>query len=100
MRSPSCARVATFSPNCSVATDTVSSMQAGILYGAVDALEGMVRRLQEGLKDREKKQPKVIATGGFSKLMSDHSPTIEACEPTLVLDGVRLICERVRRSRD
>jgi len=87
-------------PGKIIATDTVSSMQAGILYGAVDALEGMVRRLQEGLKDREKKQPKVIATGGFSKLMSDHSPTIEACEPTLVLDGVRLICERVRRSGD
>jgi len=80
-----------------LATDTVSSMQAGILYGAVDAMEGMVRRLQIEMKTREKKPAKVIATGGFSKLMSEHSSVIEACEPALVLNGVRLICERVRR---
>ena len=80
-----------------IATDTVSSMQAGILFGAIDAMEGMVRRLQTEMKLRDKKQPKVIATGGFSKLMSDHSPIIETCELTLVLDGVRLICEREQR---
>lgn len=83
-------------PETIIATDTVSSMQAGILYGAVDAMEGMVRRLEKELEKREKKKPRVIATGGFSDLMKAHSPVIEACEPTLVLDGVRLIVERVR----
>lgn len=81
-------------PSKLIATDTVSSMQAGILYGAVDSMEGMVRRLQAEMKQLHKKQAKVIATGGFSKLMSNHSSVIEACEPTLVLDGVRLVCER------
>jgi len=61
----------------------------------VDAMEGMVRRLQAELNRVLNKKAKVIATGGFSKLMRDHSSVIEASEPTLVLDGVRLICQRL-----
>jgi type III pantothenate kinase len=84
-------------PSRMIATDTVSSMQAGILFGALDAMEGTVHRLQTELKKREGRRAKVIATGGFSKLMSQHSKTIESWEPSLVLDGVRLIYERVTK---
>ncbi len=85
-------------PRKLIATDTVSSMQAGILYGAIDAMEGMVGRLQLEMEQGGMKHPKVIATGGFSKLISEHSKLITACEPALVLEGVRLICERVQRA--
>ena len=84
-------------PKSIVATDTVSSMQAGIMYGAVDSMEGIVGRLQKEIRRRENRPAKVIATGGFSKLMSQHSAIIEACEPSLVLDGVRMIYERVSK---
>lgn len=84
-------------PKKIIGTDTVGSMQAGILYGALDALEGMIHRLQSEVKRREGKRAKVVATGGFSELMSKHSKLIEAWEPSLVLDGVRLIYERVRK---
>jgi type III pantothenate kinase len=82
-------------PKTVVGKDTVSSMQAGILYGAIDALEGMVERIQTVLKKREGKNGIVVATGGFSRLMASHTPTINECVPSLVLDGVRLIYERV-----
>lgn len=81
-----------------IAKDTVSSMQAGILYGAIDALSGMVHRLQSELTKLEEKPGKVIATGGFSQFMSAQTPVINACEPTLVLDGVRLIYEKLHRA--
>jgi type III pantothenate kinase len=81
-------------PSKIIGTDTASSMQAGILYGAIDSLEGMVRRLQQALKDREGKHAKVIATGGFSGFIAAHTNVIQACEPALVLEGVRLIVER------
>ncbi len=86
-------------PKKIIGTDTVESMQAGILYGALDAVEGMVQRLQKELKEREGQEAKVIATGGFSELMSEQSKLIQAWEPTLVLDGVRLIYERVVKQR-
>lgn len=82
-------------PSKMIGTDTVGSMQAGILFGALDAMEGTLQRLQTELKKREGKKANVIATGGFSQLMSQHSKLIEAWEPSLVLDGVRLIYERV-----
>ncbi len=75
-----------------IGTNTVNSMQAGILYGALDAMESMIRRISKELDD----YPTVIATGGFSTLMTKHSKLINKCEPTLVLDGIRLIVERIQ----
>ena len=86
-------------PKSTIGKDTVSSMQAGILYGAVDALEGMVVRIQAEVRKREKKDALVIATGGFSTLMASRSKTISRCVPSLVLDGVRLIHERTVKLR-
>jgi type III pantothenate kinase len=90
-------RVELHFPKKIIGTDTVSSMQAGILYGALDAMEGMVKRLQAEIRNSEGKTARVIATGGFSRLMMLHSTLIEAHEPALVLEGVRMIHERVRR---
>jgi type III pantothenate kinase len=75
-----------------IGQNTPSSMQAGVMFGAVDAVEGMVRRIQSDLRSRGR----VIATGGLSSIMAKYVAAIEACEPTLVLDGIRLIWERVK----
>ncbi|HEY6952115.1 MAG TPA: type III pantothenate kinase [Bacteroidota bacterium] len=83
-------------PSSLIGTDTTSSMQAGILYGAVDAMEGMIGRLQRELKKREATEGKLIATGGFSKFICDYSKLPLHWEPSLVLEGVRLVYERVR----
>lgn len=86
-------------PGQVIGTDTVSSMQAGILYGSIDALEGMIRRLQKEIKKREGTEARVIATGGFSSFISSQTTVVTACEPTLVLEGVRLIVSRTARPR-
>jgi type III pantothenate kinase len=74
-----------------IGTNTVQSMQAGILYGALDAMESMIRRISKEIDD----YPTVIATGGFSSLMTQHSKLINKCEPALVLDGIRIIVEQI-----
>jgi type III pantothenate kinase len=79
-------------PASVIGTDTPSSMQSGIMFGTVDAVEGIVRRIAAELKS----SPRVIATGGLAEVVAHHSAVIEACEPTLVLEGIRLICERTR----
>lgn len=87
-------------PSIIIGTDTTSSMQAGILYGAIDAMEGMVTRLQEELLKQEGSQGQLIATGGFSKFMSEHSQLPIRWEPSLVLDGVRIVYEKVKGIAD
>lgn len=82
-------------PERVIGRDTVSSMQAGVLFGGVDAVEGAVRRIRKELGG----PARVIATGGLSSVVATHTDVIEACEPSLVLEGVRLICERAGAGR-
>jgi type III pantothenate kinase len=73
-----------------IGKNTVASMQSGILYGTIDSMEAMVRRISKEIDD----YPTIIATGGFSELLAKHSRLINKVEPTLVLDGIRIIVER------
>ena len=79
-------------PSSVIGKETEASMQSGVMFGTVDAVEGIIRRIAAELGGR----PKVIATGGLSGVIAAHTSVIEACEPSLVLDGVRLIYERVQ----
>ncbi len=82
-------------PDKVIGTNTVASMQAGILYGALDSMETMIRRISKELDD----YPTIIATGGFSETMKKQSKVINKHEPTLVLDGIRLIVERIEKKK-
>jgi type III pantothenate kinase len=79
-------------PPTVVGRDTTSSIQAGVMYGTVDAVEGTVRRIRNELGT----SARVIATGGLASVIATHTDVIEACEPSLVLDGIRLIYARTR----
>ncbi len=73
-----------------IADTTESSIQAGLMYGAVDELEGMCRRIWEELG----MTGKVIATGGLSTLVSAHTKMIDKVESHLVLEGLRILYGR------
>jgi type III pantothenate kinase len=77
-----------------ICTDTESSIQAGILWGSIDALTGIVNRIKKELYKTELKEAKVIATGGFSEFIAKQTVLIQYVEPSLVLDGIRLIYKR------
>jgi type III pantothenate kinase len=74
-----------------IGQSTVQSMQSGILYGGVSAVEGMIKRLCEAAFPNE--QPIVIATGGLSRLVEHHTTAIDRVEPELVLEGIRIATE-------
>ena len=74
-------------PDRVIGTNTTASMQSGILYGALDAMEGMIRRLKATIGD----SATVVATGGFSKLIASKSKLIDHVEPALVLEGAVMI---------
>ena len=76
-------------PEHVIGTSTEASIQSGILYGALEMIDGTVERIQRSLPSKAH----VIATGGFAGLLKPQSRTIEYVEPDLVLHGIRYITE-------
>lgn len=77
-------------PECVIGKNTVAAMQAGIVYGYVGQVEGIVQRMIE----QSEKRPKVIATGGLSKLIAQEATIIDIVDPFLTLKGLKLIYKR------
>ncbi|MFC0274284.1 type III pantothenate kinase [Metabacillus herbersteinensis] len=77
-------------PDDIIGKNTVSAMQAGILYGYVGQVEGIVNRM----KSQASIEPKVIATGGLASLIAEESNCIELVDSFLTLKGLQLIYQR------
>jgi type III pantothenate kinase len=77
-------------PPAAIGKTTVQSMQSGLLFGYVGLVEGMVARFRAELGA----DMKVIATGGLASLVAAETSTIDAVDPWLTLEGLRLIWER------
>jgi type III pantothenate kinase len=82
-------------PDGPVGDDTVSCIQSGVMFGAVDAMDGMIRRIRAVTG----RSTPVVATGGFAHAAAAHSQLITAVVPQLVLEGARLLYERNARAR-
>lgn len=77
-------------PDEVIGKTTVRSMQSGIMFGAVDAMEGIVKRIRNSLGA----EAKVVATGGYARIIAARTSIINHIEPALVLEGVRIIYEK------
>ena len=77
-------------PDRVIGTNTISHIQSGLFYGAVDAVDGMLGRLCAVLG----KQAKVIATGGQASLVTRASKFKPIIDSSLTLDGLRIIYHR------
>jgi type III pantothenate kinase len=73
-----------------IGTNTVASMQSGLYYGALGAIDGIVDRLRMELGS----DTKTVATGGQARLLSSGSKYLQTVDEHLTLDGLRLIWER------
>ena len=77
-------------PDRVVGKDTIGGIQSGIIYGYAGLVDGMVKRMSDEMGTH----PRVIATGGLAPLMHRVAQSIEAVEPSLTLEGLRLIYEK------
>ena len=74
-------------PPSVIGSNTQHALQAGLIYGYVAMVEGLVSRFREKLG----KEMKVIATGGHVSKIADNTTAIDIVDPWLTLDGLRLI---------
>lgn len=77
-------------PRSVVGTNTVSSMEAGLILGNACMIDGMVDRFAETLGA----EPTVVATGDFCKNIARHCRHTIHCEEDLICDGLALIWHR------
>lgn len=75
-----------------ICRNTIESMQAGVFYGFVGQVEGIVSRMRRELD----MSARVVATGGLAVVIAPATTTIDVVEPMLTLEGLRIIYERNR----
>lgn len=81
-------------PKNIICKNTISSMQAGILYGYVGQVEYIVKKTKKEMMDLGSDEPLVIATGGLAKLIAKETNVIDKVKSSLTLEGLRIIYEK------
>jgi len=81
-------------PKSILAQETISSMQAGLVYGQIGQTEYIIKKVKEetGVADM-----KVVATGGLGRIISAETDMIDVYDPDLTLDGLRIIYEKNKK---
>ena len=95
-------RIELVRPAKAIGTNTVASMQAGIVYGFAGQVDELVKRIAAELHARLPRsgqqagpgQLRVVATGDQAQLIARETETIQLVDPLLTLEGLRLIYER------
>jgi type III pantothenate kinase len=75
-----------------VGRTTVGAMEAGLFYGYVGMVEGLVRRMSDELGGRAL----CVATGGLAAVIAPETPLIQHVDVDLTLHGLRIVWERNR----
>src|SRR5690606_31134960 len=76
-------RIELSKPKNVIGRNSVSSIQAGIIYGYVCLVDSIVNRMRKEMNS----SPRVIATGGLAELIAAESETIEPVDDMLTLEG-------------
>lgn len=70
-------------PDRAIGTNTVASIQSGVVLGYVALCEGMIRQVASEIG-----AGRVIVTGGAGSLIAERLPMVSAYLPTLTTEGI------------
>ena len=80
-------------PKKVIGTRTEECIRSGVMYGAADSIDGLVRRI---IREWGVESPLVIATGGLAATLKPLCETLEEVDPHLTLRGVRIAYQLLR----
>jgi type III pantothenate kinase len=86
-------------PKKVIGTRTEECIRSGVVFGAADSVDGIVRRIKKEWPKERPNVPKVIATGGLAEVIKPHCTEIELIEPDLTLQGLRMAHELLSRPK-
>lgn len=78
-------------PDTIMAKDTITSMQAGLMFGQIGQTEYIINRMRE---ESGYDNMKAVATGGLGRAISQETSLIDHYNPTLTLEGLRIIYDK------
>ena len=84
-------------PTTAITESTSEAINAGIVIGYIGMIDKLIETIEDEIVERleiDKSEINVVATGGFSELISQSSKYINTIEPDLMLEGLRIIYER------
>jgi type III pantothenate kinase len=85
-------RVDVRKPPSVIGQTTVTSMQAGLFFGYVSMVDGIVHRMRAEIPGGDRAP--CVATGGMADLIAGDTTVIQHVAPDLTLQGLRLIWQR------
>ena len=77
-----------YAPDRAIGRRTEDCIRAGVMWGTVDAVDGIVRRIKAEWPSRTR--PLTVATGGLASLVAPLCKEIESVHPDLTLVGLRI----------
>lgn len=82
-------------PDKIIAKNTVTNMQAGLLYGFAGLVENIVKKTKEELG----RDAFVVATGGLGETIASEAKSIDVIDRTLTLEGLKILYEMNRNGK-
>jgi type III pantothenate kinase len=87
-------------PRTALGKSTIGAMRSGAIFG----YRGLVREIIARIKAEQfpRSKVKVVATGGYARLIAARLPEIQAIHPNLTLEGLRVVANlnsEARRNR-
>ena len=83
-------------PKSILAKETITAMQAGLVYGQIGQTEYIIRRMKE---ESGYPNAKVVATGGLGKIIANETDMIDVYDSQLTLKGLRFIYEKNKKNK-
>lgn len=86
-------------PKTVIGKNTVEAIQSGVVYGFIGLVDNVIENILAEMK-LDKSEVKIIATGGYAKLIASKSKYIEDYDYDITLQGMKMIYEKTIKERN
>lgn len=81
-------------PKSILASNTITSMQAGLVYGYIGQTEYIIKEIR---KETGREDAKTVVCGGYAKIILPHTDVLNIYDPLLTMKGLKLLYDKNRR---